>query len=231
MSLKQGFYRALQDNSQISDVDDLRFRIEGTTTVTTTDTGNDPFAPNQSVIDCLGNKSKIQYDNVTGDFSTFAVYTRLTASDNWDEFATFSINISPTDQDVEITQATVQFTQENGAVVLADTATGASGTITPVNDANGAPTYASSVKSGIDFTVDETGELLRGTAGGTVTITNTDNQTYQTLNGLRYQVNSGAFNATVVSDGVIQDTFGGATQTTTWQDNQQLQVTEYEIRF
>lgn len=230
MSVGYAFYRALQKNSQFSDVAEIVYRLDGSgndAPTKTTLTGSP--STNGGVVNLIA-PGQPTFQNKSITATTLTVKTKVSAGAAERTFASFSTSFTATDQDITITSANVSVPANNIEALMTQTVTNSAGFVTPINDYNGTSTVISQHSiSNVAFTVNPGSQTLNAIGGNTQTTTNTQN-TYSTLNGLQMQFDTGTstFNA---ATGPIATSFGGSTETTTWNDGQQLQITQYEVQF
>lgn len=229
-SIESGFYKALERNSKLSDVTNIKYRLSGTQGSTATTTKATAPTGGGSVITLIPvGASNPTFQNVNVTHGS-AVTASIDTGTGFTSFAVFDTTFSATSQDVTVSQLGLT-SVPSGAVKMATTNLGsAAASVTPVDDYGGTTNVITNESiSSITYISDESSKTVDAIDGGTETTTNTQNQTFTKLNGLRMQVSDGT--EYTVNTGPIATSFGGNTETTTWNDGQQLQITQYELQF
>jgi len=228
MPAQEGFYDALQSSNQLSDAKRTQFKLSqnGTSDFTTETVSRPPVTDGGSAIDYIDNQA-VTFSGVTGSFDQLTVLTSTTTGGSiFTEHYQFTFPATGgSNVNVTLSAASANFPAgEQGAVEMAGT-TGYSGQgeIIPINDLNGSPTE---VQRETNLSLNFPG--VSTYFAPTPTITNTQGQTFSTLNGVAFDIEIGGINHRV-SEGPITD--GGFQTTFAYPSGAQLTLSSYEISF
>jgi hypothetical protein len=228
MPAQEGFYDALQPNNELADAERTQFKLSnnGFSDFTTETVSRPPVTDGGTAIDYIDNQA-VTFSGVTGSFDQLTVLTSTTVGGNiFTEHYKFTFSATGGNNvNVTLSGASANFPAgEQGAVEMAGT-TGYSGQgeIIPINDLNGGSTEVQR----------ETNLFLNGPGVSTYfaptpTITNTQGQTFSTLNGIAFDIEIGGIDHRV-SEGPITD--GGFQTTFAYPSGAQLTLSSYEISF
>jgi len=228
MPAQEGFYDALQSSNQLSDAKRTQFKLSqnGTSDFTTETVSRAPVTDGGSAIDYIDNQA-VTFSGVTGSFDQLTVLTSTTTGGSiFTEHYQFTFAATGgSNVNVTLSAASANFPAgEQGAVEMAGT-TGYSGQgeIIPINDLNGSPTE---VQRETNLSLNFPG--VSTYFAPTPTITNTQGQTFSTLNGVAFDIEIGGIDHRV-SEGPITD--GGFQTTFAYPSGAQLTLSSYEISF
>lgn len=228
MPAQEGFYDVLQPTRQLADAERTQFKLSnnGTTDFTTETVSRAPVTDGGTAIDHIDNQA-ITFSGVTGSFNQLDVLTSTTTGGNifTNHYRYTFSSTGGNNVNVTLSGASANFPAgEQGAVEMAGT-TGYSGEgeIIPINDLNGSPTE---VQRETNLSLNAPGSTTY--FAPTPTITNTQGQTFSTLNGVAFDIEIGGIDQRV-SEGPITD--GGSQTTFAYPSGAQLTLSSYEISF
>jgi hypothetical protein len=231
MPAQEGFYDVLQPTRQLADAERTRFKLSnnGTSDFTTETVSRPPVTDGGSAIDYIDNQA-VTFSGVTGSFDQLTVLTSTQTPNQGNVFTEhYKFTFTATGgNNVNVTlgpPVSAQFPAgERGAVEMVGT-TGYSGQgeIIPINDLNGSPT---DVQRETNLSLNAPGVTTY--FAPTPTITNTQGQTFSTLNGVAFDIEIGGIDHRV-SEGPITD--GGFQTTFAYPSGAQLTLSSYEISF